>query len=205
MRPRALLAPMLSMLERLDFLSAGAWWWRWQRLRAEEQLDRVLRAHGELSFEASRATDRVAQMDFASTFWRDAPGAVRRVVQAASNSGVPVEALRLAVVNREVGLEGKTVYVRRSLILRVMGIGAGCVVGFHWLLMMALTFAQSGTALLKVAVAVAVTVTYLVLHRAWSLFLSRPCKAMARWGDKLQKIADSQSPALVVGRRFDRR
>lgn len=205
MRPRSLLAPMLGMLERLDFLCAGAWWWRWQRLRAEEQLDRVLRVHGELSFETSRATDRVAQMDFASDFWRDAPGAVRRVVQAACDSGVPVEALRLAVVNRDVGLKGKTVYVRRSLILRVVGIGAGCVVGLHWLLMMALTFAQSGPALLKVAVAVAVTVTYLVLHRAWSLFLSRPCKAMARWGDELQKIADSQSPALVVGRRFDRR
>jgi len=205
MKRTALLAPVLHMLERFDFLCAGVWWWRWQRQRAEEQLDRVLRAHGELSFETSRATDRVAQMDFASDFWRDAPGAVRRVVQAASESGVPLNALRLAVLNRDLGLKGNTIYVRRSLILRALGIGTECLVGLHWLLMMAFTFAQSGPVTLKVAVAVVVTLDYLLLHRAWSLFLGRPCKAIACWGDELQMIADAHSPTLVVGGRFDRR
>lgn len=205
MRSRALLAPISSMLEPLDFLCSGAWWWRWQRRRAEQQLERTLRSQGELSFETSRATARVAQMDFASDFWRDAPGAVRGVVYAAQKCGVPVDALRLVVVNRDVGLRGKTVYVRRSTILRTLAVGTGCMVWFHWLLMMALTFAQSGPALLKASVAVAVTVTYLVLHRAWSLFLGRPCKAISRWGDQLQRIADTQRCAPVVSGLFDLR
>lgn len=204
MKPTALLALVTRALERFDFLCAAAWWWRWQRQRAEGQLECVLRAHGELSFETSRATDRVAQMDFASDFWRDAPGAVRRVVQAASKNGVPEDALRLAVLNRDLVLKGDRVYVRRSLFLRMLGIGAGCLVAFHWLLMMALTFAQSGPASLKVAVAIVVTLAYLLMHRAWSLFLGRPCKAIARWGDELQRIADAQSTALVVGSRFGR-
>lgn len=204
MKPTALLALVTRALERFDFLCAAAWWWRWQRQRAEGQLECVLRAHGELSFETSRATDRVAQMDFASDFWRDAPGAVRRVVQAASRNGVPEDALRLAVLNRDLSLRGGKVYVRRSRILRALAFVTGCLVGFHWLLMMALTIAQSGPASLKVAVAILVTLTYLLMHRAWSLYLGRPCKVMARWGDELQRIADALTPAPVVGSRFGR-
>lgn len=205
MSPRPLLALMLSLLERFDFLCAAAWWWRWQRQRAEGQLECVLRTHGKLSFETSRATDRVAQMDFASDFWRDAPGAVRCVVQAASKSGVPEDALRLVVLNRDLTLRGGKVHVRRSRILRALALVTGCLVGIHWLCMMALTFAQSGPAELKAAVAIAVTMTYLLLHRGWSLFLGRPCKAMMLWGDKLQRIADAQRPAPVVRGAFDRR
>lgn len=205
MRPRALLVPVRIMLERFDFICSGAWWWRWQRQRAEAALDRTLRLHGELSFESARATNRVAQMDFATEYWRDAPDAVRRVVNTASTCGVPVEALRLAVMSRDVMLKGNAVNVRRSRVLHLLANCVGCLVGVHWILMMALTFAQSGPAALKVAVAIAVTMTYLLLHRGWSLFLGRPCKAMMLWGDKLQRIADAQRPAPVVRGAFDRR
>lgn len=205
MKRTALLSRVLHVLEEFDFLCSGAWWWHWQRKRAEAELDRVLHVHGELSFETSRATNRVAQMDFASDFWRDAPGAVRRVVLAAKESGIPVNALRLAVVNRDLGLKGERIYVRRSLLLRALAFGAWCLVWFHWLLMMALTFAQSGPTLLKIAVAITVTLTYLLLHRAWSFFLGRPCKAIARWGGELQRIAEAQSPAPVLSCAFERR
>lgn len=77
MKRTALPAPVTCMLERFDFLCAAVW--RWQRQRAGGQLERVLHAHGELSFETRRATDRFVQMDFAVT-----SGAMRLVQYAAS-------------------------------------------------------------------------------------------------------------------------
>lgn len=199
---RTVFAPVSRFLDRLDFLYAGAWWWHWQRYRAERRLDRVLASHGEVSFESSRATDSVAQMDFGALYWRAAPGAVRRVVEEARKAGVPLGALRLAVVNRDLQFNDNRVWVRRSWILRSIAVGTGFLFWFHWFLMIVLTLTAQGSWALKAAVGIAVTVVYFTLYRGWSLFLGRPCRVVSRWGDHLQRIADARGSCRVTKGTF---
>ena len=199
---RLLLAPLSRFLARLDFLYAGAWWWHWQRHRAERRLERALISHGQVSFECSRATDFVAQMDFAALYWRAAPGAVRRVVEEARKAGVPLETLRLAVLNRDLQVKGDRVVVRRSWLLRSIAVGTSFTFWSHWFLMIVLTLTAQGSWPLKAAVAIAVTIVYCALFRGWSLFLGRPCNVVSRWGDQLQSASDARTPARVASRRF---
>lgn len=139
MNRRHFFAHVSRILNRLDFFYAGAWWWQWRRQQAERRLEHALASHGETSFETLRATHFVAQMDFAALYWREAPGGVSRVVEEARNVGVPLDALRLGVLNRDLQIRGGRVCVRRSWVLRAIAVGAGAVVWLHWLLMMVLT------------------------------------------------------------------
>lgn len=174
--------------ERLDAFYAGVFWWQWKQWRAQEDLERTLELHGELSFEARRATERVREMDFAVRFWRSAPPAVRRVAQRAIEDGLPLEDVRLLVVNRDLLVKGSSVQLRRSWILQVASTVAATIVWLHWLLMMGLTFLQNAPWPLKVTVALCVTAVYAFLYRGWSMYLSRATQTVLRCGSQVETI-----------------
>lgn len=193
------LSHLSRVLERLDSLYAGAWWWRWRQRRAEQRLARVLQERGERSFEAARSADGVAQMDFAARYWRAAPGAVRCVAEAARREGVPLQALRLMVLNRDLYVDGGRVRVRRSRMIRWLAVVATCIVGFHWFLMMVLALAQNGTWQLKAAVMLGFTAAYVFLYRGGSLYLGRACGAASNYGSQLEAISKRHLGGPVHG------
>lgn len=202
MNRRDFFAPVSRILNRLDFFYAGAWWWHWRCRTAERQLEKALESYGEKSFECARATHLVAQMDFAALYWRSAPDGVRRAVQEARKVGIPLDALRLVVLNRDLQLRGGRVCVRRSHVLPVFAAVAWAIVWTHWLLMILLTLTAQGSWPLKIVVAIAVTVIYFALYRGWSLFLSRPCRIISRWRSHLERVLDTLASASVLRRDF---
>lgn len=189
----------------LDAFFAGVFWWRWKQWRAQNALEKSLKQHGDLSFETRQATERVREMDFAVRFWRSAPPAVRRVAQMAVKDGLPIEDVRLLVLNRDLLVQGQQVRLRRSLLLRATSVAAAGIVWFHWFLMMVLTFTQPAPWVLKVAAALCVTAVYAFLYRGWSLYLSRACQTVERCGSQMETILDREgyNEALVrhIGKR----
>ncbi|MCC7256729.1 MAG: hypothetical protein IT467_12445 [Dokdonella sp.] len=172
----------------LDAFFAGVFWWRWKQWRAQNALEKSLKQHGDLSFETRQATERVREMDFAVRFWRKAPPAVRRVAQMAVKDGLPIEDVRLLVLNRDLLVQGQQVRLRRSLLLRATSVAAAGIVWFHWFLMMVLTFTQPVPWFLKVAAALGVTAVYAFLYRGWSLYLGRACRTVERCGSRMEMI-----------------
>lgn len=182
----------------LDAFFAGVFWWRWKQWRAQIALEKSLEKHGDLSFETRQAMERVREMDFAVRFWRSAPPDVRRVAQMAVKCGLPIEDVRLLVLNRDLLVQGQQVRLRRSLLLRATSVAAATIVWFHWFLMMVLTFSQPASWVLKVSTAICVTSVYAFLFRGWSLYLGRACRTVQRCRYRIEKVFDGNPRAETV-------
>ena len=188
--------------ENLDAFFAGNFWWRWKQRRAELALERSLAQYGEKSFAARRATEDIRELDFAVRFWRSAPLAVRRVALQAVDEGMPLEDVRMLVLNLDLYVNGDRVHLRRSRLLHIISVFSALLFWFHWFLMIVLTFGKVGPWLLKFAVALTVTAVYSFLYRGWSLYLSRACRTVRRRGGDIDKLIASQSKAATAVRHI---
>lgn len=187
-----------SVGETIDQFFALRWWWRWQQRRSEAHLEFVLEQYSERSFEARRATRGVQELDFAVRYWRTATPEVQRVVERAADAGVPVEDLRLLVLNRDLIAEDGHVSVRHSRLVNLMTMVAGPLICGHWLLMVALIILQNADWAKKLIVTLAVTGVYAALYRGWSLYMGRPQAAAYRSEAQLNEIVVSARVEEVV-------
>lgn len=193
-----------SALDVIDRLFAATWWLRWRQWRAERTLDASLQQKGELSFQTHRATEHVGAMDFAVRFWRDAPLQVRRVAEQAVEEGVPLEDVRLMILNRDLLFKDGKVRLRRLWLNRAMAFASTWLFVSGWLLLVAQTFSANGPWALKVLVALAFTAIYAFLHRGFTLFASRGCAAIDRSGARVEAILEPSARGRILVGCFGR-
>lgn len=172
----------------LDEAFSGRWWWLICRHVAEKRLERLLDQLGENSLVVRRETERCRQMHFAATYWRSAPGPVRAIVLQAKQAGIRLSDLRLIVLNTDLRTDGATVFVRRSVLARILSAAMATVVGVHWLLMYTMAVTAPGPAWLKILVIAGIFCVYATLYRGWSLYAYRALAAVDRCGTRLDQI-----------------
>jgi hypothetical protein len=175
----------------IDVFFSGVLQWRYCRWRAEKHLSRVLEHHGEQSMEARRATERFRELEFAVTFWRPAPRPVQQVILAAAASGVPVDALRLVALSRDLKAKGSEIVLRRSRLLSALSIVMAGIVFLEWAELCAVILLQHGHIALKCVVLLVVTTINWVMWRGWSLWCGRPERVVKRWGALLEQSCKS--------------
>lgn len=180
----------------IDWFFSGHWRWQIRWWYAKRRLAAILERHGDQSIEARNATERCRDMDFAVTYWRSAPAPIRQVVIRARAMGVPIQALQLVVLNKDLVQHDGKVVLRRSLLFRILSVAAAVVVTLQWIQLTLVTVNLSGSAWLKTAVIAAITLFDAVLYRGWSLWLGRPLSIIKRWGH----LVDLASQSTEVGR-----
>lgn len=185
-----------AMGRGIDWFFSCHWWWQMRWWYARRRLAAILEHHGDQSMEARNATERCRDMDFAVTYWRSAPAPIRQVVIRAREMGVPVQALQLVVLNKDLVQHDGKVVLRRSLLFRILSVTAAVVVALQWIQLTLLTVALPGPAWLKTIVITAITVLDAVLYRGWSLWLGRPLTVVKRWG----RLVDLASQDTKAGR-----
>ncbi len=166
----------------IDWFFSGHWWWQLRWWYAKRRLATILERHGDQSIEARNATERCRDMDFAVTYWRSAPAPIRQVVIRAREMGVPLQALQLVVLNKDLVQHDGKVMLGRSLLFRILSVAAAVVVTLQWIQLTLVTVTLSGPGWLKVVVVAAITLFDAVLYRGWSLWLGRPLFIIKRWG-----------------------
>ena len=187
-----------SIVTGLDVFFSGVWWWRWRRWLAEKRLSKVLEHHGEQSMEARRATEQFRELEFAAAFWRPAPRPVQQVIQNAAASGMPIEALRLVALSRDLKTKGHMIVLRRSRLLSVLSVMMAAIVLLEWAQLCAVTLLQHGHVALKCVVIVAVTALNLVMWRGWSVWCGRPERVVKRWGSLLEQSCKGVKRATLT-------
>ena len=172
----------------LDEAFSGRWWWLFRRRIAEMRLERALDQLGENSLVVRHETERYRRMHFAVTYWRSAPGPVRAIVLQAKQAGISLPDLRLIVLNTDLRTDGSRVFVRRSVLVRILSAAMATVVGVHWLLMYAMAVTAPGPVWLKILVIAGIFCVYATLYRGWSLYAYRALAAVDRCGTRLDQI-----------------
>ena len=172
----------------LDEAFSGRWWWLFRRRIAEMRLERALDQLGENSLVVRHETERYRRMHFAVTYWRSAPGPVRMIVHHARKAGISLPDLRLIVLNTDLRTDGARVFVRRSVLARILSAAMATVVGVHWLLMYAMAVTAPGPIWLKILVIAGIFCVYAALYRGWSLYAYRALAAVDRCGTRLDQI-----------------
>lgn len=191
----------------LDEVFSGRWWWLLCRHIAEKRLERMLDQLGENSLVVRHETEHCRRMHFAATYWRSAPGPVRRVILQAKQAGISMSDLRLIVLNTDLRTDGSKVFVRRSVVARILSAAMATVVGVHWFLMYVMTVTAPGPAWLKALVIVGIFCVYASLYRGWSLYAYRSLAAIDRCGKQLEQICmqiDLDGPAKLLSARETR-
>ena len=172
----------------LDEGFSGRWWWLICRHVAEKRLERLLDQLGENSLVVRRETERCRRMHFAATYWQSAPGPVRAIVLQAKQAGISLPDLRLIVLNTDLRTDGARVFVRRSVLARILSAAMATVVGVHWLLMYTMAVTAPGPAWLKILVIAGIFCVYATLYRGWSLYAYRALAAVDRCGTRLDQM-----------------
>lgn len=191
--PRAALQVLDRMGQKLDPFFAGRWYWSLKRWVAELQLQHALDQHGDQSMQARRATERYRRANFAVRYWRSAPGPVMQAAEHALDSGVPLHAVRLAVLNTDLRIRDGQVYLRRPAIVTVLNTIFATIVGVHMFLMCLMAVTAPGPVWLKIAVILTVTFVYCFLYYGWSLYTSRPQRIIAKHGETFDAICIASS------------
>lgn len=186
---------LVAVSQGIDWFFSGHWWWQIRWWYAKRRLAAILERHGDQSIEARNATERCRDMDFAVTYWRSAPAPIRQVVIRARELSVPVHALQLVVLNKDLVLHDGKVMLRRSLLFRILSVAAAAVVALQWFQLTLITLTLSGPAWLKAVVIAVITLFDAVLYRGWSLWLGRPLLIIKRWGH----LVDLASQGTKVG------
>lgn len=186
--PRAALQALHWVGQKLDPFFAGRWYWSLKRWVAEGQLQHALDQYGDQSMQVRRATEQYRRADFAVRYWRSAPGPVMQAAEHALNAGVLLHAVRLAVLNTDLRIRDGQVYLRRSVTVTVLNTIFATIVGVHMFLICLMAVTAPGPACLKIAVILAVTFVYCFLYYGWSLYTSRPQRAIAKHGDTFDAI-----------------
>ena len=182
---------------KLDTFFSGAWWWRARRSLAEKHLSHVLERSGDKSIAARRATERYREMQFAVTYWRNAPALVRRVALAAREAGLSMSDLRLIVLSTDLRVRHNKVLLRRSTLMRALSAAFATIVCVHWVLMYCLVALAPGAVCLKVLMIMGVFAVYAAMYRGWSLYAYRALAAIDRSGDGLDQII-AKTPSGVA-------
>lgn len=186
---------LVTVSRGIDWFFSGHWWWQLRWWYAKRRLAAILEHHGDQSIEARNATERCRDMDFAVTYWRSAPAPIRQVVIRAREMGVPIQALQLVVLNKDLVQHDGKVVLRRSLLFRILSVAAAVVVALQWIQLTLVTITLSGPTWLKIVVIGFITLFDAVLYRGWSLWLGRPLLIIERWGH----LVDLASHGTKVG------
>lgn len=186
------LAPLAKRIGTdLDVFFSLVWWWRFRRQIAERKLTAILEDHGDESMWARRMTERYRDLEFAVDYWRPAPRPVQQVIQHAAASGVPVDALRLVALSRDLRAKGANVVLRRSRLVAVLSWLMAAIALFDWAELCTIALLQHGHVALKCTVIVVVTAINVVMWRGWSLWCGRPESVVRRWGEVLERSCNS--------------
>ncbi|WP_232147018.1 hypothetical protein [Stenotrophomonas sp. SY1] len=177
----------------MDPFFAGRWYWSLKRWISERCLQRALDGHGDLSMQTRRATERYRRADFAVRYWRSAPGPVMQVAAKALDAGIPVDAVRLVVLNTDLRVRDGQVHLRRSFFMTVLNTVFASIIVVHMFLMCAMTVALTGPIWLKVVVILAVAFVYCFLYYGWSLYTSRPQHALSKYGQTFDALCTAST------------
>jgi hypothetical protein len=195
---------LVAVGQGIDWFFSGHWWWQIRWWYAKRRLAATLERHGDQSIEARNATERCRDMDFAVTYWRSAPAPIRQAVIRAREMGVPVQALQLVVLNKDLVLHDGKVMLRRSLLFRILSVAAAIVVALQWFQLTLITLTLSGPAWLKAVVIAVITLFDAVLYRGWSLWLGRPISVVKRWGHLVDLASQGTKASQVLPLRRDK-
>lgn len=195
---------LVAVGQGIDWFFSGHWWWRIRWWYAKRRLAATLERHGDQSLEARNATERCRDMDFAVTYWRSAPAPIRQVVIRAREMGVPIQALQLVVLNKDLALHDGKVMLRRSLLFRILSVAAAVVVAVQWFQLTLITLTLSGPVWLKAVVIAVITLFDAVLYRGWSLWLGRPLHIIKRWGHLVDLASQDTKAGQVLPLRRDK-
>ena len=111
-----------------------------------------------------------------------------QAAEHALDSGVPLHAVRLAVLNTDLRIRDGQVYLRRPAIVTVLNTIFATIVGVHMFLMCLMAVTAPGPVWLKIAVILTVTFVYCFLYYGWSLYTSRPQQVIAAHGHRLDAL-----------------
>lgn len=173
---------------KFDSFFAGRWYWALKRRTAERRLEKALDQHGDQSMHVRRATEQYRRSDFAVRYWRSAPAPVMQVAEQARNADMPMEAIRLVVLNADLRIKDGRVYLRRPFIVTALNAVLATIVGVHMFLMCLMAVTATGPTWLKVLVILAVAFVYCFLYYGWSLYTSRPQQILAKHGHALDAL-----------------
>jgi len=111
-----------------------------------------------------------------------------QVAEEARNADMPMEAIRLVVLNTDLRIKDGRVYLRRPFIVTALNAVLATIVGVHMFLMCLMAVTATGPTWLKVLVILAVAFVYCFLYYGWSLYTSRPQQILAKHGHGLDAL-----------------
>lgn len=182
----------------LDVFFSGVWEWQCRRWFAERHLAKVLNRYGDQSIEARRTTEKYRDIEFAAIYWRPTPRPVQQIVRAAAAAGVPIDALRLVVLSRDLRIKGSDIVLRRSRLIAALSMAMATIVLFEWADLCAITLLHHGHIALKCSVLVIVTAINAVLWRGWTLWCGRPEAVVRRWAAVLEQSREHVARGSVT-------
>jgi hypothetical protein len=184
--PRPRLRRLQVLGRKLNIFFAGLWYWSLTRKLAERHLERALERYDNTALR--RATQlSVSPRRPCCTYWRSTARSVRYISEQALKAGVPMEALRLVVLNTDLRKKKGSVYLRRSLVANVLSTMFATIV-CAYMPYVCFGSRRPQTGLVKTAVILIVPLVYCVLYYGWSLYTSRPRQAIAQLGHRLDEI-----------------
>lgn len=165
------------------------------------RLAEVLDEHGDRSFEARRALLRWRNRKFAWIYARTPSPAVRRTVEAARAAGVPLQVLRTLVSNNDIRATPVGVRARRSWWLGPLTRVSQAVVLAQALLLLTYILSHPAANLwMKVLLSGAILIFYASGYYVWGLYTVRPMKFLARYGARINEIAETEQTRDAVVR-----
>ncbi len=191
--PRAAQRTLQRIGQAIDPFFAGRWFWSLKRWLAERQLDYVLERYGDRSMQARQATEQYRRADFAVRYWCTAPGPVMQVAAKALDAGVPMDAVRLAVLNTDLRIRDGQVHLRRPFIITILNTIFATIVCVHMFLMCTMAVTAPGSTWLKVVVILAIAFVYCVLYYGWSLYTSRPQHVLSKYGQTFDALCTAST------------
>lgn len=183
-----MLATWYALNLRIDDFFCLSWIYHRQRLNWEHALTDALNRYGESSMQQRIHVENWRRADFSARFGRNAPDAVRCLVREALAAGIPLEDLRLLVLNRDLRVEFGGVNVQCGRGAQALSWLARAVFGSHVLYLAAYTLSKNGPWHVTLFVLFLVFCIYGLLWRGMSLFTTRPLAAARRHRAELIRI-----------------
>ncbi len=173
----------LRTLER--FLTGNPWWRRKLRI-ATQRLEVALEIHDEASFETRRAFVQFRRADFAFRFGRPAHASVEVAVRKLSKNGlVPIRALWVLIINRDIQATPRGITVRRAWWAKPLKYAAQGIVLAGFVYLSLYTILIPGDFAMKLGILAVLSLIHGFGYLVWRIYAVLPVDITERYGDRI--------------------
>mgnify|MGYP001361168864 CR=1 FL=1 len=146
-----------------------------------------------MSIDVRHATEHYNRTNFAFQYRQLAPASVMLVTRQALDQGIPISALRIFLLNRDIRDKDGRVQVRRTPQMRARNAIFWTLLILHYTSVCLMAAVAPGSSWLKIVVILALVVIYCPLYYGFSLISTRPQRLMDLYGDRLDEICANLS------------